>query len=67
MPDELAYAILAILGIGLLVQFWFAVYLFKANKRLNAIHNSQIAASATMQSLMKEHTSELQRARLRVR
>jgi len=67
MPQELAYAILTILGLGLLAQLVCAVYLVKANRRLNAIHRSQIATSATMQGLMKEHTSELQRARLRAR
>lgn len=67
MPEELAYAILAVLCSGLLVQFLCAVYLFKLNRRIDAVHVSNKVISAVTHDLMKEHTSELQKARLRVR
>lgn len=67
MSEELAYAMLAVLGVGLLVEFLCVWYLFKLNKRLDAVHVSNKVISAVTHDLMKEHLAELQKARLRVR
>lgn len=65
--SDFQLGVLGLLFVLNLMLIGIAWSLGMINQKLKALRDSKIAIAATTHTLMKEHTSELQRARLRAR